>query len=103
MQYNMKECGRRIQTLRARNGYTQEQFAKVLNIDRSNLSRIETGVRSCSLELLVQLSELFEVSLDYLILGRDHKNDSIDVVSRNQMKDDLDILIKQAKQIRSNL
>lgn len=65
MFYDMKQSGARIQQLRTQNGYTQEEFSKILNIDRSNLSRIESGKRSCSLELLVQLSSLFDVTLDY--------------------------------------
>lgn len=69
MSYDMKQCGSRIQQLRSQHGYTQEEFAKVLNIDRSNLSRIESGKRGCSLDVLIQLSDLFGVTLDYLVLG----------------------------------
>lgn len=70
MSYNMKKCGNRIHQLRIKKGLTQEGVAETLNIDRSFYSRIEAGKNGCAIDLLVQLSELFEVSLDYLILGK---------------------------------
>jgi len=69
MQYDLVRSGTTIRQLRIQNGYTQEELAKVLNIDRSFLSYIESGKRGCSVDLLIQLSELFGISLDYLVLG----------------------------------
>ena len=68
--YNILEAAARIRTLRDTHGYTQEQAAELLNIDRSFLSRIENGSKGCSVDLFVRLSELYHVSLDYLVLGR---------------------------------
>ena len=70
MDYNMAQSGERIRQLRIEKGLTQESVASVLNIDRSFYSRIETGKSGCAVDLFVQLSELFNVSLDYLILGK---------------------------------
>ena len=70
MNYDMKQSGERIRQLRIRNGFTQEKIANVLNINQSYYGRIETGKRGCPVELFIQLSDLFDVSLDYLILGR---------------------------------
>lgn len=70
MQYNLEECGMRIAKLRNQNGYTQERLANVLNMDRSILSRAEAGKRGLSIEIYVQLSALFDVSLDYLLVGK---------------------------------
>lgn len=71
MSYNTKESGKRIQTLRLQNGYTQEVLANKLNIDRSLLSHIESGKRGCSIDLFIRLSSVFDVSLDMLILGKE--------------------------------
>ncbi len=71
MHYDMKQSGEQIRRLRKKNGYTQEALAKKLNIDRSLISHIEAGKRGCTVDMLVQLSELFNVSLDLLILGRE--------------------------------
>ena len=70
MNYDMKQSGERIRQLRIKNGLTQEKIAETLNIDRSFYSRIEFGKNGCSVDLFIQLSDVFEVSLDYLILGR---------------------------------
>lgn len=71
MNYDMKKCGERIHQLRLQAGYTQSELASKLNIDRSFLSHIESGKRGCSVDLLVQFSGVFSVSLDYLALGKD--------------------------------
>ncbi len=71
MVYNIKESGARIRQLRIQSGYTQEKLAGALNIDRSLLSHIEAGKRSCSVDLLIQLSDFFDVSLDLLVLGKE--------------------------------
>ena len=68
--YDMKKSGERIRQLRNEHGYTQEALAKKLGIDRSLLSHIEAGKRGCSVDLLVQLSEFFNVTLELLVLGR---------------------------------
>ena len=69
MNYDMKRSGAYIQKLRMQNGYTQNELAKAMNIDQGFLSRVETGQKSCSVDLFVQFSEFFHVSLDTLILG----------------------------------
>ena len=102
MSYNTKKSGARIQQLRARNGYTQEEFAKMLNIDRSNLSRIESGKRGCSLDLLVQLSDLFDVSLDDLVLG-ENKPDTLSVGEKRHLKENIETLIGQLEAFKSTL
>ena len=68
--YNVSEVAARIRRLRNSHGYTQETAAELLDIDRSYMSRIENGSKGCSVDLLIRLSELYHVSLDYLILGR---------------------------------
>ncbi len=100
MNYDMKESGKRIQQLRIQHECSQEQLAKELNIDRSNLSRIETGKRSCSLDLLIQISALFDVSLDFIILGQEKQAVSIEA---RQLKNDIEVLIKQLEAFKNKL
>lgn len=70
MNYDLKQSGKRIYQLRTQAGYTQGELASKLNIDRSFLSHIESGKKGCSVDLLVQFSEIFNVSLDYIALGK---------------------------------
>lgn len=101
MNYDMKQSGKHIQQLRIQHGHTQEEFAKTLNIDRSNLSRIESGRRGCSLDLLVQISSIFGVTLDYLVFGQ-NKPDWVTVDSRERLKVGLEQLINQLEAFKSS-
>lgn len=76
MYYDQVECGMRIGKLRVEIGVTQQQMADRLHISLDYYRALENGRRSASLELLVAISLTFEVSLDYLILGRMKNSDS---------------------------
>ena len=76
MHYDIEKCGERIRQLRKQKGYTQEALAGELNMDRSVLSRIEVGKYSCSIDFLAQISVLFGASLDYLVFGKVHIQDT---------------------------
>ena len=66
----------RISKLRQEFRKTQQQMADDLHISLDYYRALESGRRSASLELLVAMSLTFEVSLDYLILGRMKSSDS---------------------------
>ena len=85
MNYDTKRSGAYIQSLRIQHGYTQGQMAKALNMDRSYLSRIESGAKGCSVDLFIQLSEFFHISMDSLILGTERDN-ALEHKSRLQLK-----------------
>lgn len=59
----------RIAQLRRCAGLSQSQLAHQLHITPSALGMYEQGRRTPSLEILILLSEIFNVSLDYLITG----------------------------------
>lgn len=48
---------------------SQAQLAKALHISPSALGMYEQGRREPSIDILIMLSNLFRVSLDYLITG----------------------------------
>lgn len=49
---------------------TQTELARLLGVGRTNISNWENGVSSPDIESLVAIANLFEVTLDELILGR---------------------------------
>ena len=69
MFYNQKESGQRIKHLRKKKEMTQEQLARTMNIGISTLGKIETGYSGLSVDLLLDLSEFFDVSTDYILTG----------------------------------
>ena len=101
MAYDMKESGACIRQLRIQNGYTQEKLAEVLNVDQSYYGRIETGKRGCPVDLFIQLSDLFDVSLDYLIRGRSSSLPGDADVT--QLKSDIEKLVKQLERFKTSL
>ncbi len=71
MYFDSIACGKRIQKLRKANFLSQRQFASELNINEKSVSYIENGKRAPSIDLLVQIGVTFDISLDYLITGKE--------------------------------
>ncbi|WP_267378634.1 helix-turn-helix transcriptional regulator [Bacillus sp. GM_Baccil_2] len=57
----------RIKEVRKKNGDTLKDLAKKINYDYSNLSKIERGFYTPSIELLKRISIVYNVNLQYLI------------------------------------
>ena len=83
--------GERIKNLREEHKYTQKQVADFLEIDQSNLSKIELGKRTISMDLIEELCSLFNCSEEY-ILGESDKYDPSNISFRKNKKMDLNII-----------
>ena len=70
MYYNTKDSGARIREFRLAKKLDQTELAELLNVSHGYISRIESGKKGCSVDLMIQISEIFDTSLDYLILGK---------------------------------
>ena len=66
---NMAE---RIIKLRKQNGLSQEQFGEKLNVSRQAVSKWESGQTTPDLEYIINMCELFNITTDYLLLGKEH-------------------------------
>ena len=64
----MKMVG--LLAIRKKKGYSQLKVAMDLSISREAISYYENGLRCPNLEMLVKLSDYFNVSIDYLITGK---------------------------------
>lgn len=60
-----------LKAIRKAKHLNQQKVALDLNISREALSYYENGKREPSLELLKKMSDYFNVSIDYLITGKD--------------------------------
>lgn len=65
----------RIMLLRRAMGLSQQQLAQKLSISPSALGMYEQSRRTPSLDLLIAMSQIFNVSLDYLITGSEFTPD----------------------------
>lgn len=61
----MKNISKKIRDIRLKKGLTLEELGDRINFNYSNLSKIERGVRSPTLELLEKLAEFYDVPLTY--------------------------------------
>lgn len=58
-----------LSELRKEKGFTRNELAEKLNVSVRLIGYWENGERECSLDTLIKICNLFEVSADYL-LGR---------------------------------
>ena len=66
----MKEkniVGKRIRFLRTQHGYTQQEIADKLGVGRAVYGMYEGGTRSVSVEVIVKLAQLYNVTTDFII------------------------------------
>jgi len=94
MYFNSKDFGKRLQHARKTAGLTQQQLADMVSVERKHISHLECGVRSCSLDLLLEFSAILNVSTDYLLKG---------VKSRADHSAELDRIISQLVELRETL
>lgn len=57
----------RLRELRIKSGYTQNQIAKILNIDRSTYSYYEIGKTMPDISVLLTLAKIFNISINELL------------------------------------
>lgn len=88
MKFDQSAYGARIKKLRTTKGLTQEQLAEKMNISIAYISKIEKSQQIGSIELAVELSEFFGVTLDYLLLGQKPRTES----KRQQLQNVIDFL-----------
>ncbi len=55
--------GNRIKALRSAKNYTQEQIAEQIGISRQKYARIENGNNSITLEMLIKIAEILDVTV----------------------------------------
>ena len=64
------EFNNRLYELRKQKGLSQEELANKLNVSRQTVSKWEIGDSTPDMEKLIALSDLFEISLDELVMGK---------------------------------
>lgn len=73
----MKIFSEKLLELRRRGGLSQEQLADRLGVTRQSVSKWESGAAVPELSKLIALSDLFSVSVDYLVKDRLEEPESL--------------------------
>ena len=76
----------RIKILREEYGYTQQELAEKLDGAKSTIAMYENETRRPSLEVLINLSKIFNCSIDYL-MGLTSNTETIEIsINKKQSK-----------------
>ncbi|MEE0901604.1 MAG: XRE family transcriptional regulator [Methanobrevibacter sp.] len=89
----MSTVGSRLKRLREENGYSQRQLAEYLEIDQSNLSKIENDKRKLNLTLLDKILYLYNCTPDYL-LGKTDEYKKQKIAFKSGKDIDLEVIAK---------
>ena len=99
MYYNTKASGARIREFRIAKNFTQDELAEHMNVSHGFISLIESGKKGCSVDVLIALSNLFGVSIDYIVLG----TATLTTPDSAVLKADIQALIGQLEKFKEQL
>ncbi|MBE5952098.1 MAG: helix-turn-helix transcriptional regulator [Lachnospiraceae bacterium] len=74
MSVNFKLIGRRVREVRTERGISQQELAARCKTSAQYLSQIENGRKQASLQVLVAVAEVLEISLNELLTGNQVNN-----------------------------
>jgi len=83
--FSQKEIGKRIRDQRLKNKLTIEKLCELLDVSPSFIGLVERGTSGISIEKLCRLSEIFQVSTDYLIKGTQDNTSSVSKVENHAL------------------
>ena len=86
----------KIIKLRKANGWSQEDLAEKLNISRQAISRWENGTALPDAQNILQISEIFHVSTDFL-LNEDYESDRDIPVVETETREKEDLFLKKKR------
>lgn len=72
MHFDRMAYGERIKRLRTGRELTQEQLAEKINVSRTYIVKIENGLQIGPIEIAIELAIFFDVSMDFLLLGKEN-------------------------------
>ena len=72
MHYEAEMINNKIIEIRQKNKLSQAEFAKILNVSKDRVGRIERGQhKNIDLNLLLTLAENFDINIHWLITGQE--------------------------------
>ena len=66
--------------LRKEKGWSQEKLAEQINVSRQSISKWESGQVLPEIEKIIELSKIFQVTTDYLLLDKKYEKGSTEVI-----------------------
>ena len=93
------KCGSFLKTLRKEKGLTQEQLAEMLGVTNRSVSRWETGANLPDIDVIITLSEFYDVDIKDLLNGESRKTEQLHKEGSivNMQAQDKELIIKAAE------
>lgn len=97
--------GKRIRELRKGKGYTQEALAEIAGLSVDHVSHIETGNTKLSLNVLVKISNVFQVPTDRLLYdclyqSKEHLTDEVATVFSDASSHETYVMLQAASAVK---
>lgn len=90
-----QQIGKRIRQARLNRGITQEKMAEILDLSVTHYQNIEYGKYNVGYEHLHKICELFNLTTDYILFGKESSEMDFDVYFEKLSSDKrLELLIK---------
>ena len=106
-EFDYASLGRRIRKARKEKNLTQEKLAEACNLSTAHIGHIERGTRALSIESLIIISQVLNVSTDYLLLdisnNKDKKLSRIINSIDNENEDKVNMLYSVIKILAENI
>lgn len=97
--FSMEDIGNRIRTLRKENNMTSVFLAQRIQISQPYLSQIESGKKPITVDILIKICAIFELTLEQFFSQRTSFSETISLnkvmkAARNLNNEELDALHK---------
>lgn len=79
---DLNGIGKRIQERRKQLGFTQEHLAEMMNVSIQMVSNLERGNKAIRIDNLINLSQILDISTDYILTGKETADDIQALTSR---------------------
>jgi transcriptional regulator with XRE-family HTH domain len=76
----------KVKQLRTEKDWSQEDLAEKVGVSQKQISAYENGVSFPSQEILIKITEIFDVSLDYLVLESAGQSNSTTIKDRELLR-----------------
>lgn len=81
--------GEKIKTEREKRGWSQDQFAERILVSRQSVSKWETNKNYPSIEILMDISDLFKITIDELLRSDENLKSKVIADSKKSYKPNL--------------
>lgn len=98
----MDTFGQRLRIERINKGWTGEELGKMLNVTKVAISKWELDERFPDKDTLVKISDIFDISLDYLLCRTNERKPLNEMITKNNYDVIFNALPTELKELMNN-